>query len=120
MKLSDLLFGVSIKSVVGDISSVTVDKLEFDSRKINESDLFIAIRGINLDGHDFILSSIQLGANSVILECLPEDIVEGICYVEVENSSDALSIIASNYYDNPSSKLKLIGVTGTNGKTTIT
>ena len=119
MKLSDLLFGVSIKSVVGDISSVRVNKLEFDSRKINESDLFIAIRGINLDGHDFILSSIKLGANSVILESLPEDIVEGICYVEVENSSDALSIIASNYYDNPSSKLKLIGVTGTNGKTTI-
>ena len=119
MKLSDLLFGVSIKSVVGDISSVIVNKLEFDSRKINDSDLFIATRGINLDGHDFISSSIQLGANSIILECLPDDIVEGICYVEVENSSNALSIIASNYYDNPSSKLKLIGVTGTNGKTTV-
>jgi len=119
MKLSDLLFGVSIKSVVGDISSVNVNKLEFDSRKINDSDLFIATRGINLDGHDFISSSIQLGANSIILECLPDDIVEGICYVEVENSSNALSIIASNYYDNPSSKLKLIGVTGTNGKTTV-
>ena len=81
MKLSDLLFGVSIKSVVGDISSVIVNKLEFDSRKINDSDLFIATRGINLDGHDFISSSIQSGANSIILECLPDDIVEGICYV---------------------------------------
>ena len=119
MKLSELLYGVSIKNVIGDIQSIEVNKVEFDSRKIQESDMFIAIKGATVDGHDFVLKSIDLGARSVIIEEIPTDLNQNVCYVQVENSSIALSVIASNYYDNPSEKIKLIGVTGTNGKTTI-
>ena len=119
MTLSDLLFGVSIKSIVGDISQVEVNNIEFDSRNIKESDLFIVIKGLTVDGHDYISKSIELGAKSIIAEYVPEEISEGICYIKVDNSSYSMSIIASNYFDNPSSKIKLVGVTGTNGKTTI-
>ena len=119
MTLSDLLFGVTIKSIIGDISQVDVNKIEFDSRNINESDLFIAIKGLTVDGHDYISKSIELGAKSIVVEEFPKEIIEGICYVKVESSSYSMSVIASNYFDNPSSKIKLVGVTGTNGKTTI-
>ena len=74
IKLSDLLFGVSIKSVVGDITSVMVNKVEFDSRKVSDSDLFIAIKGVNVDGHSFIDLSVADGAKSVIVEEIPEKI----------------------------------------------
>ena len=119
VKLSDLLFGVSIKSVVGDITSVMVKKIEFDSRKITDSDVFIAIKGVNIDGHSFIDRSIVKGAKSVLVEEIPEKIIEDICYVQVDSSSFSMSVVASNYYDNPSSQIKLVGITGTNGKTTI-
>jgi len=119
IKLSDLLFGVSIKSVVGDITSVMVNKVEFDSRKVSDSDLFIAIKGVNVDGHSFIDLSVADGAKSVIVEEIPEKINKEICYVQVDCSSSSMSVVSSNYYDNPSSKIKLVGVTGTNGKTTI-
>ena len=119
IKLSDLLFGVSIKSVVGDITSVMVEKIEFDSRKVSDSDLFIAIKGVNVDGHSFIDLSVADGAKSVIVEEIPEKINKEICYVQVDCSSSSMSVVSSNYYDNPSSKIKLVGVTGTNGKTTI-
>ena len=119
MRLSDLLFGVSIIDVVGDISSLEVNKIEFDSRNINESDLFVAIKGMTVDGHDYISKSIELGAKSIVVEDFPKEIIEGICYVKVESSSYSMSVIASNYFDSPSSKIKLVGVTGTNGKTTI-
>ena len=119
VKLSDLLFGVSIKSVIGDITSVMVEKIEFDSRKVSDSDLFIAIKGVNVDGHSFIDLSVKNGAKSVIVEEIPEKINKEICYVQVDCSSSSMSVVSSNYYDNPSSKIKLVGVTGTNGKTTI-
>ena len=119
IKLSDLLFGVSIKSVVGDITSVMVNKVEFDSRKVSDSDLFIAIKGVNVDGHSFIDLSVADGAKSVIVEEIPEKINKEICYVQVDCSSSSMSVVSSNYYDNPSSKIKIVGVTGTNGKTTI-
>ena len=119
VKLSDLLFGVSIKSVIGDITSVMVEKIEFDSRKVSDSDLFIAIKGVNVDGHSFIDLSVKNGAKSVIVEEIPEKINEEICYVQVDCSSFSMSVVSSNYYDNPSSKIKIVGVTGTNGKTTI-
>ena len=119
IKLSDLLFGVSIKSVVGDITSVMVNKVEFDSRKVSDSDLFIAIKGVNVDGHSFIDLSVAGGARSVIVEEIPEKINKEICYVQVDCSSSSMSVVSSNYYDNPSSKIKIVGVTGTNGKTTI-
>ena len=119
VKLSDLLFGVSIKSVIGDITSVMVEKIEFDSRKVSDSDLFIAIKGVNVDGHSFIDLSVTNGAKSVVVEEIPEKINEEICYVQVDCSSFSMSVVSSNYYDNPSSKIKIVGVTGTNGKTTI-
>ena len=72
MRLSDLLFGVSIKAVIGDISSVEVNKIEFDSRNINDSDLFIAIKGMVADGHDYISKSIESGAKSIIVENIPK------------------------------------------------
>ena len=118
MRLSDLLFGVSIENIYRDISSVEVNKIEFDSRNINDSDLFIAIKGMVADGHDYISKSIELN-KSIIVENIPKEIIDGICYVMVDNSSYSMSVIASNYFDNPSSKIKLVGVTGTNGKTTI-
>ena len=119
MKLSNLLYGVSIKSVIGNISLVEVSKIEFDSRKVMNSDLFISIKGVTVDGHDYIDAAIKNGASTVVVVNIPENKQEGICYVVVECSSTAMSIIAANYYDNPSEKLKLVGVTGTNGKTTI-
>jgi len=119
MFLKDLLYKTSLNSVVGNINSVSVSEVQFDSRKVNKGDLFVAINGVSVDGHLFIDTAIKKGAKSIVLETIPENLVEGICYVEVENSSQALSVIASNYYNNPSEKIKLIGVTGTNGKTTI-
>ncbi len=100
IKLSDLLFGVSIKSVVGDITSVMVEKIEFDSRKVSDSDLFIAIKGVNVDGHSFIDLSVADGAKSVIVEEIPEKINEEICYVQEDCSSSSMSVVSSNYYDN--------------------
>ena len=119
MFLKDLLYKTSLNSVVGNINSVSVSEVQFDSRKVNKGDLFVAINGVSVDGHLFIDNAIKKGAKSIVLETIPKNLVEGICYVEVENSSQALSVIASNYYNNPSEKIKLIGVTGTNGKTTI-
>ena len=119
MFLKDLLYKTSLNSVVGNINSVSVSEVQFDSRKVNKGDLFVAINGVSVDGHLFIDNAIKKGAKSIVLETIPENLVGGICYVEVENSSQALSVIASNYYNNPSEKIKLIGVTGTNGKTTI-
>lgn len=94
-------------------------KIEFDSRKVSTNDLFFAIPGTIADGHKFIDTAIEKGANTIVCEVLPENIKDNINYIVVEDSSKALGIIAAEYYDNPSKKLKLIGVTGTNGKTTI-
>ncbi len=96
-----------------------VAKIAFDSRKIQENDVFVAIRGTISDGHDFIEKAINLGAIAIVCDTFPEVIVTGITYVKVKDTNAALAFMASNYYDNPSSKLKLVGITGTNGKTTI-
>lgn len=119
MQLNELLYKVSIKSIIGEISNVEINKLEFDSRKIKKGDLFVAIKGYIVDGHNYIQSAIENGANSIILEEMPSIQLDDICYILVDNSSYSLSIVASNYYDDPSSKIKLVGVTGTNGKTTV-
>ena len=84
-----------------------------------EKDLFVAIRGVNVDGHDFINNAIEKGAIVIVHEKKLDKMVEGVAYVKVTNSSKALAIMASNYYDHPSNNLQLIGVTGTNGKTTV-
>jgi UDP-N-acetylmuramoyl-L-alanyl-D-glutamate--2,6-diaminopimelate ligase len=116
--LKDILFGVSLTAVSGS-TSVMVNKICFDSRTIEADDVFIAIRGTLTDGHNYIEKAISIGAKAIVCETMPDNIVNEITYVEVDNGNKALAIMASNYYDNPSKNLKLIGVTGTNGKTTV-
>ena len=116
--LREILYKVEINSVVGN-TSLSINKIEFDSRLISDGDMYIAITGVNFDGHSFISQAIQNGANCIVCEKTPDIKTDGIVYVNVKSSRKALAIISSNYFDNPSSKLNLIGVTGTNGKTTI-
>ena len=116
--LREILYKVEINSVVGN-TSLLINKIEFDSRLISDGDMYIAITGVNVDGHNFISQAIQNGANCIVCEKTPENKSDGVVYVNVKSSRKALAIISSNYFDNPSSKLNLIGVTGTNGKTTI-
>ena len=96
-----------------------IHQLVFDSRKIEKNDVFVAQKGVQVDGHLFIDKAINSGAIAIICEDFPETKIEGVTYVQVENASIALAIMAANFYDNPSSKFPLVGVTGTNGKTTI-
>jgi UDP-N-acetylmuramoyl-L-alanyl-D-glutamate--2,6-diaminopimelate ligase len=115
--LKDILYKVSLTSSFGDMN-VEVKGISFDSRKVQPGYLFAAVKGTLSDGHQFIAKALELGATTIVCENLPETIKEGITYVTVKDSAAALGIIASNYYGNPSEKLKLVGVTGTNGKTT--
>ncbi len=118
MILKDILYKVAIEAVKGS-TDIEVNKIEFDSRKIVSDDVFVAIKGTVSDGHDFIEKAINLGATVIICETLPNLIVEGITYVQVKDTSAAMAFMAANFYGNPSANLKLVGVTGTNGKTTI-
>ena len=93
--------------------------MEFDSRKVSENDVFIAIRGTISDGHEFIETAINKGAIAIICDVFPQIIVTGITFIKVNDTNKAMAVMAANYFDNPSKKLKLIGITGTNGKTTI-
>lgn len=117
MKLKDLLYRIKIKEVIGN-TAIPVTSIHFDSRKIEYNSVFIAQKGTQVDGHDFIEKAIQLGATAVVCEIMPNEIHAEITYVVVENSSEAMGHLAANFYDNPTEKLKLIGITGTNGKTT--
>ena len=116
--LKDILYKVSVNAVYGD-TNVKVAQVDFDSRKVVKDSLFVAQKGISVDGHLYIDKAIRLGATTIICEELPIRLEANITFIQVEDSSKTLAIIASNFYDNPSSKLKLIGVTGTNGKTTV-
>ena len=119
MKLvKDILYKVGVISVNGT-TDLQVNAVEFDSRQVKSGNLFVAQKGLVFDGHLFIEKAIGQGATAIVCQTLPEKLNEDITYIKVENSDSALAIIASNFYDNPSSKLKLVGVTGTNGKTTI-
>ncbi len=118
-KLRDLLYKTPIDTVVGS-TDVVVHSIQFDSRLVKQNDVFVALKGVASDGHDFIEKAISLGATAIILEKLPKDQVANITYVVVENSHRALAVMAANYFDNPSHDLNLVGVTGTNGKTTTT
>ncbi len=117
-KLNNILYNVSLKAVSGS-TDIDFNSLCFDSRKVGKNDAFIAVKGTKVDGHDFISKTIEQGAAVIVCEVLPEILEEHITYIEVKNSAEALSIMAANFYNNPSKKLKLIGVTGTNGKTTV-
>jgi UDP-N-acetylmuramoyl-L-alanyl-D-glutamate--2,6-diaminopimelate ligase len=116
--LKDILYKVAIESVTGS-TEIDVHKIDFDSRKIEANDVFVAIRGSLSDGHDYIEKAIQLGAIAVICDTLPDNIKKGITYIKVKDTNTALAFMAANFFGNPSEKLKLVGVTGTNGKTTI-
>ena len=116
--LKDILYKVAIQAVKGS-TDVVVDKIDFDSRKIEKNDVFMAIRGSISDGHDYIEKAIEQGAVAVICDTFPENIAEGITYVQVKDTNSALAFMAANYFGDPSEKLKLVGITGTNGKTTI-
>lgn len=116
--LKDILYKVTLNAVIGS-TDVLVRNIHFNSRNLAINDVFVAIKGSTTDGHQFIDNAIQQGAIAVVCEVLPKNIKTGITYVQVDNSSRALAIMASNFYGNPSENLKLIGVTGTNGKTTI-
>jgi UDP-N-acetylmuramoyl-L-alanyl-D-glutamate--2,6-diaminopimelate ligase len=116
--LKDILYEVTIESVHGS-SDLTIEKIEFDSRKVSNNDVFVAIKGTLSDGHQFIDKAISLGASVIVCEVLPLTLSENCTYVKVRNSNQALAFLSANYYDNPSEKLKLVGITGTNGKTTI-
>ncbi len=117
-KLKDILYNVSINEVYGS-TDIDINQLVFDTRMLNKGDVFIAQKGWVVDGHFYIEKAIQLGARAIVCEILPAQIESQITYVVVNDSSKALAFMASNFYDNPSSKLKLIGITGTNGKTTV-
>ncbi|MBD0778528.1 UDP-N-acetylmuramoyl-L-alanyl-D-glutamate--2,6-diaminopimelate ligase [Maribacter sp. ANRC-HE7] len=116
--LKDILFGVSLSAVSGSTNTM-VNAITFDSRKVGLDDVFVAIKGTLTDGHKYIEKAIDSGAVCIVCETMPEQIVDGVTYVEVDNGNKALAIMASNYYGNPSKNLKLVGITGTNGKTTI-
>ena len=116
--LKDILYKVGIQSVVGT-TDLPISSIAFDSRDVKSDSLFVAQKGLVFDGHVFIEKAIEKGAKAIICEVLPIEFIPNITYVKVDDSNIALAIVASNFYDNPSSKLKLIGVTGTNGKTTI-
>lgn len=118
MILRDILYRTSIEAVKG-ATDIDVNKIEFDSRLIKPGDVFVAIKGMVSDGHDFIDKALSLGAAAIVCEILPEITEEGITYVEVKSASAALAHMAANYYGNPSHNVKLVGITGTNGKTTI-
>ena len=116
--LKDILYKVAVEAVVGSTVK-DVKAIAFDSRKALENSLFVAQKGLIFDGHKFIDKAIENGASTVVCEEFPQKLNPSKTYIKVKNSNEALAIIASNFYDNPSQKLKLIGVTGTNGKTTI-
>ncbi|TVZ51998.1 UDP-N-acetylmuramoyl-L-alanyl-D-glutamate--2,6-diaminopimelate ligase [Dokdonia sp. Hel_I_53] len=116
--LKDILYKVTLESVVGT-TDIAVTDMHFDSREVGLNDVFVAIKGTQSDGHVFIDKAVDQGAIAIICEKLPSKIVNGVTYVQVLNSASALATMASNFYGNPSANLKLIGITGTNGKTTI-
>ncbi|HAT80099.1 MAG TPA: UDP-N-acetylmuramoyl-L-alanyl-D-glutamate--2,6-diaminopimelate ligase [Flavobacterium sp.] len=116
--LKEIIYKVAIEAVKGS-TDIAIDKIEFDSRKIGANDAFVAIRGTISNGHDYIETAIWNGAIAIIFDTLPENITHGITYIQVKDTNKALAFMAANYFGNPSEKLKLVGITGTNGKTTI-
>ena len=118
MLLTDLIAEISTKKILGSVD-VDIKNICADSRKVTDGDLFVAVNGVAVDGHKYIDTAIEKGAKVIVCQNLPSATEEGITYVQVEDSADCLGRLASAYYDYPSEKLIIIGVTGTNGKTTI-
>lgn len=118
MKLNELLKNIKPVAAVGN-SEVEITGVNIDSRRIEKGHLFVAIRGTQVDGHQFIAKAIELGAAAVLCETMPENIDPNVTYIQVDSTEDAVGRVATVFYGEPSKKLKLVGVTGTNGKTTI-
>ena len=118
MKLNELLKAIQPTQVIGN-QEVEIKEVNIDSRQVREGDLFMAMRGTQTDGHAYIASAIEKGAVAVLCEDLPEQLNDGVTYIQVKESEDAVGKLATTFYGDPTSKLKLVGVTGTNGKTTI-
>lgn len=117
-KLSDILYKVPLTAITGN-TDVNIHDVQIDSRKVKPGSLFIAVKGVVMDGHQYIDRAVELGAAAIVCEQVPSAQKAGVTYVQVENSSEAAGEIAHNFYDQPSHQLKLVGVTGTNGKTTV-
>lgn len=115
--LKDILYKAGMLEVQGDLN-LAVESIHLDSRQVKGFSLFVAVRGSLADGHEYIESAIAKGAMAIVCEEFPVDQKQGITYVKVKSSGEAIGHIASNFYEHPSSKLKLVGITGTNGKTT--
>ncbi len=118
MKLKDILTNCNLLEIVGE-KDVDVADITFDSRKVSQGTLFFAVKGTQVDGHDYIEGAVEKGASVIVCEKLPRKQAENVTYVKVDNSAYVLGVGASNFFGNPSEKLNLVGVTGTNGKTTI-
>ena len=116
--LSDILYKCELLEIEGS-TDITVGGIIFDSRKVKDGDLFIAFRGLNSDGHEFIDQAIDKGAVAVLCEKIPSGIKKNVSFIKVTDSRKAMAIVAANFYDNPSEKIRIVGVTGTNGKTTV-
>lgn len=116
-RLIDILAPVEVMESVGDTDKEIV-AIQFDSRKVEKGSLFVATCGTQVDGHNFIGSAIEKGAVAIVCEKMPDERKEGIAYIRVADSNEALGRMASAFYGYPSSSMKLVGVTGTNGKTT--
>jgi len=115
--LKDILSNINATKIVGNLN-IEVNGIAFDSRKVENSFIFVATKGTQVDGHQFINSAIEKGAVAIVCETLPETSHENCTYIIVNDASEALGYLSSNFFDNPSSKMKLVGITGTNGKTT--
>ncbi|MFT4786934.1 MAG: UDP-N-acetylmuramoyl-L-alanyl-D-glutamate--2,6-diaminopimelate ligase, partial [Cellvibrionaceae bacterium] len=116
-ELKDILYSVKLISIEGE-RSLAISSLAFDSREVSDGCLFVAVKGLTVDGHDYIEIAIQNGAIAVLCEKMPEEKETGITYVQTDDTTQALGIVSANFYDHPSTKISLVGVTGTNGKTT--
>ena len=117
MKLTDVINGLDILNITGN-SDIDITNIQYDSRKVTQGTLFICVKGFNVDGHEFIQKAIEQGAKAFLVQ---EDIqIEGYTFVKVEDTRKSMAKVATNFYENPSSKMDVIGVTGTNGKTSIT
>lgn len=118
MKLNDLINSVDCVKTIGNTDK-EISAICQDSRQVSAGTLFVAVCGYSMDGHEYIDSAIEKGATAIVLQKMPADLKDGVAYIQVKDSAEALGLLASAWYGNPSSKLKLVGVTGTNGKTTI-
>ncbi len=116
--LKDILYRSRIKEVIGT-TNLAIEKVCFDSREVAKFSVFVAVEGTTVNGHHYIEKAIELGAIAIVCEALPKELHENVTYVKVSSSAESLAHIAANFYDNPSEKLKVIAVTGTNGKTSI-